>query len=134
MQLFGLDPGQIWLRRAGKHWWNIFWPYIGHLWLKNERSFWKFWAKFGCFLTFCPLKLMGHKKAAIAEIHLALEMNPQAFIGLKMCVFGRSGGTPSCPPEITHYVLKIINIMKWKWLLMKINPMYSDLFYLSQNF
>ena len=53
-------------------------------------------------MKFGPLKLMGHKKATIPEIHLALEMNPQAFIGPKMCVFGRIGGTPSCPPEIAH--------------------------------
>ena len=69
---------------------------------KNERSFWKFSAKFGYFLTFCPLKLMGHKKAAIPEIRLVLPMKPQAFIVPKRCVFGRSGRTPSCPPEIAH--------------------------------
>ena len=47
---------------------------------------------------------MGHKKAAIPEIRLVLPMKPQAFIGPKRCVFGRSGRTrtPSCPPEIAH--------------------------------
>ena len=47
---------------------------------------------------------MGQKKAAIPEIRLVLPMKPQAFIGPKRCVFGRSGRTPSCPPEIAHCV------------------------------
>ena len=51
---------------------------------------------------FGHMLFMGHKKAAIPEIHLVLEMNPQAFIGPKRCVFGRSGGITSCPPEIAH--------------------------------